>query len=41
MAKIAVLIDEVPLVISRQLLLLFAQGVARLPTATHVVVATA
>ncbi|KAG2441204.1 hypothetical protein HYH02_010048 [Chlamydomonas schloesseri] len=33
--------DEVPLVISRQLLLLFAQGVARLPSATHVAVATA
>ncbi|PNH10514.1 COP9 signalosome complex subunit 4 [Tetrabaena socialis] len=30
------LTDEVPLVISRQLLLLFAQGTARLPTATHV-----
>ncbi|KAG2423894.1 hypothetical protein HXX76_014947 [Chlamydomonas incerta] len=33
--------DDVPLVISRQLLLLFAQGVARLPPATHVPVATA
>ncbi|GIL87911.1 hypothetical protein Vretimale_6309 [Volvox reticuliferus] len=35
------LTDDVPLVISRQLLLLFAQGIARLPTATHVAVATA
>ncbi|GFR45768.1 hypothetical protein Agub_g7222 [Astrephomene gubernaculifera] len=35
------LTDEVPLVISRQLLLLFAQGIAKLPDATHVAVATA
>ncbi|KXZ48200.1 hypothetical protein GPECTOR_29g107 [Gonium pectorale] len=35
------LTDEVPLVISRQLLMLFAQGLARLPSATHVAVATA
>ncbi|KAG2499790.1 hypothetical protein HYH03_002087 [Edaphochlamys debaryana] len=35
------LTDEVPLVISRQLLLLFAQGIARLPPAAHVQVATA
>eukprot|EP00198_Chlamydomonas_reinhardtii_P008030 XP_001697367.1 predicted protein [Chlamydomonas reinhardtii] len=33
--------DDVPLVISRQLLLLYAQGVAKLPSATHVAVATA
>ncbi len=37
----AVLSDEVPLVISRQLLLLFAQGVAKLPPPLHVQVATA